>query len=55
MFHLSAKFSMENIINFLTSEPLLNAIKGGKTTCTKTINTKSAKNVHFDIVKAVFE
>ncbi len=26
MFHLSAKFSMENIINFLTSEPLLNAV-----------------------------
>lgn len=28
--------------------------KGVKTTCTKTINTKSAKSVHFDTVKAVF-
>lgn len=29
--------------------------KGVKTTCTKTINTKSAKSVHFDAVKPVFE
>ncbi|MGJ1327606.1 hypothetical protein [Sphingobacterium multivorum] len=56
--HITPSLSMEN--NWLDyyrkiTSPTYVANKGVKTTCTKTINTKSAKNVHFDAVKAVFD